>query len=183
MQKYVGDIIWVRKSVAEKLLRVSNALRKLHPTYKLKIVFGYRHPEVQTFYFERRKNTLRADVQYEHYSNDAIEELADTMTANPKAAGHPTGAAVDLTILTPNGPLDMGTGIADFTDPEKIKMYSPTVTYQQAANRKLLHDFMVAEEFAPFYGEWWHYSYGDKEWAWFYKKPNAFYETIDFKTV
>ncbi len=183
MQKYTGDDIWVRESVYLKLKRVSYALKATHPSWKLKIVFGFRHPEVQTFYFERRKKLLQEDEKYKHLSEEAIEELADTMTANPEAAGHPTGAAVDLTILHPEGPLDMGTGIADFTDPEKIKMYSPTVTAQQAANRQLLHDLMVAEEFAPFYGEWWHYSYGDKEWAWFYKKPNAFYGTIDFRTV
>ncbi len=34
---------------------------------------------------------------------------------------------------------------------------------------------MTAAEFAPFWGEWWHYSFGDCEWATYYEKPNAIY--------
>jgi D-alanyl-D-alanine dipeptidase len=34
---------------------------------------------------------------------------------------------------------------------------------------------MVAAGFAPFYGEWWHFSYGDREWAAVYGEPAALY--------
>jgi len=33
-----------------------------------------------------------------------------------------------------------------------------------AGNRQLLHDLMVKEGFAPFYGEWWHFFLWDREW-------------------
>lgn len=46
---------------------------------------------------------------------------------------------------------------------------------EQAQRRSLLHDLMVAEDFAPFYGEWWHFSYGDREWAAFYNVEKAMY--------
>lgn len=36
---------------------------------------------------------------------------------------------------------------------------------QQKENRFLLQDLMLLVGFAPYYGEWWHFSYGDREWA------------------
>jgi D-alanyl-D-alanine dipeptidase len=42
---------------------------------------------------------------------------------------------------------------------------------------------MLGVGFAPFDGEWWHFSYGDKEWAAYYNKPNAVYEQIDFSAL
>lgn len=75
----------------------------------------------------------------------------------------------------------MGTGISDFSDIEKVKTHYYYLTNQQKENRKLLHDLMILENFAPYYGEWWHFSYGDKEWAWFYNKKNALYKKIFFK--
>lgn len=179
MLKYTGADIWVRKTVAEKLQVCGDSLQKIHPTYKLKIVYGFRHPEIQTFYFERRKELLRPDNL--GLSEEELEELADTMSANPKAAGHPTGGCVDITITSPDGDLDMGTGISDFSDPEKVKTFCDYINEEQMKNRMLLRSIMVAEEFFPYDGEWWHYGYGDREWAWYYGKPNAIYDQIDFR--
>ena len=71
--------------------------------------------------------------------------------------------------------VDMGGHIAEFKCPELIPTYSPMATPEQAKWRHLLHDLMIEEGFAPFYGEWWHFSYGDKEWAVFYQQPAAIY--------
>ena len=76
--------------------------------------------------------------------------------------------------------LDMGNKIADYANPEVIKTFA-RVTGEQAKNRQLLHDLMVAQNFAPFYGEWWHFSYGDREWAVFYGEK-ALYGAVDFRT-
>jgi D-alanyl-D-alanine dipeptidase len=40
---------------------------------------------------------------------------------------------------------------------------------------------MLQEEFAPFDGEYRHFSYGDKERAYYYQKPYAIYNQIDTK--
>ena len=50
--------------------------------------------------------------------------------------------------------------------------------WEQRSNRGLLQDAMVAAGFAPFYGEWWHFSYGDREWAAFYYRPAALYGPV-----
>lgn len=180
MIPYLGQDIWVRKTVAEKLEIVQRNLSKIDSSYKLKVVYGYRHPEVQKKWFNKIKNELR--LKHVNMDESSLDELANTMVAHPETAGHPTGGAVDLTITTPTGDLDMGTIYADFSDPGKFKMFSDKITKKQMNNRMFLHNLMIEQEFTPYYGEWWHYSYGDKEWAWFYKKPNALYEQIEFST-
>jgi D-alanyl-D-alanine dipeptidase len=179
MISYTGEDLWVREILSRKLEKVSLQLEKNNPKLFLKIVYGYRHPEIQKFYFERRKKILL--LENPNMDDDSLNELVNTMTAYPETAGHPTGGAVDLTICLEDGiEIDMGTKISDFSNPEKIKTYYEYLSMDQRNNRKLLHDLMVEEEFAPFYGEWWHFSYGDKEWTWFYNKPNALYDKIYF---
>ncbi|MCC6448131.1 MAG: hypothetical protein IT215_05535 [Chitinophagaceae bacterium] len=181
MIRYVGNDLWVRRTVALKLARISNSLKDKFPNYRLKIVYGYRHLEIQTNRFQLRKDEFRK--LHPTMNDDDLNELANTQTAHPETAGHPTGGAVDITITTPDGDLDMGTEYADFSKSEEIKTFYPHLTNVQKENRKLLHDLMVTEEFAPFYGEWWHFSYGDREWAWFYNKPNAIYSQLNFRTI
>jgi len=101
--------------------------------------------------------------------------------ANPDAAGHPTGGAVDVSLCDANGKeWDMGTKLVDFSQPDKIPTFSNLVTPEQAQGRRLLMGAMTRARFAPFYGEWWHYSYGDREWAWFYGKSAVLYSLVNF---
>jgi D-alanyl-D-alanine dipeptidase len=97
----------------------------------------------------------------------------------PEVAGHPTGGAVDVAATTPDGDvLDTGSTLADFDDLSRVPTFAPGLTGDQRSNRMLLHDAMVAAGFAPFYGEWWHFSYGDREWAAFYEQPAALYGPV-----
>jgi len=180
MLPYVGKDLWVRESVANKLQLVANSIKQVHSERMLKITYGYRHPEIQEFYFKSRKEELR--LKMKNSSDSYLTELANKIIAFPVTAGHPTGGAVDVTITTPNGDLDMGTKISDCSDTKKIRTYDESLTTEQQNNRDILHFSMVAQDFAPYYGEWWHFSYGDKEWAFFWGKPNAIYSQIDFRT-
>ena len=159
--------------------KVSESLQSKFPGFQLKIVYGYRHPKIQEEYFLKQKELLRKI--YISASEKELDELTHSFVAVPSIAGHSTGGAIDLTITTPNGDLDMGTKIADFSNPLLIKTFSNQATDLQLSNRKLLHDLMVEQNFAPFYGEWWHFSFGDKEWAWFYDQPNAIFDQIELR--
>jgi len=178
MSKFLGNNIIVRNTVAAKLVKISNKLIEKFPNYKLKIVYGYRHPCIQIDYFNRRKSEIKKNNPND--TEDELNEKTHMFVADPRVAGHPTGGAVDITITTPTGDLDMGTRIADFSDEDKIQTFSSSITLEQANNRKLLHDLMVEDEFAPFYGEWWHFSYGDLEWASFYNHKSSLYSQIEF---
>ena len=57
----------------------------------------------------------------------------------------------------------MGEPIADFSFPQILPTYSNSITQEQAQRRILLHDLMEVEDFAPFYGKWWYFSYRDRQ--------------------
>lgn len=176
MLPITGEIIYVRDSVARKLASVEAYLRK--QGYCLRVVYGYRHPDIQMAYFTKRKDEIAKEKP--GISDKDLESYVHNFVAVPDIAGHPTGAAIDATLTTLDGDeVDMGSAIADYSDEDIIKTQTDGLTSEQIKNRKLLHDAMVSEGFAPFYGEWWHFSYGDREWAAFYEKE-ALYDIVDF---
>jgi D-alanyl-D-alanine dipeptidase len=77
--------------------------------------------------------------------------------------------------------LDMGTSIADFSQGKKIWTFFPSISSETRENRWLLRRLLMREGFAPFDGEWWHFSYGDREWAKYYDKKEAIYDSIKLK--
>ena len=176
MQAYTGESVLVRDTVAKKLAEVNKQLRNTN-NLRLRIVYGFRHSKVQEKYFRERKEALRRENP--SMSEYDLIRLVHDFVAVPDVAGHPMGAAVDLTLVDDsNNPVDMGNAISDYSDPDIIKTFAE-VTPEQASYRKILHDAMTAQGFAPFYGEWWHFSYGDREWAAFYGKKAAIYGTIN----
>lgn len=178
MLEITGDIIFVRDSLAKRLAAVNKELQKLN--LRLKVVYGYRHPDVQERYFIKRCAVIKE--QFPDFDQEQLNRYTHNFVAVPDVAGHPAGGAVDLTIVDANGKdLDMGTAIADYTDPNKIITFVDGLNDVQMKNRRILHDLMVKQGFAPFYGEWWHFSYGDREWAAFYNKK-AHYGAIKFES-
>lgn len=165
--------ILVRESVFHKL---QNVQRQLAPNMQLIVVEGYRRFAFQEEYFLREFCS-----QFE--ANPCVKlslllEQTHQLVALPSVAGHPTGGAIDLTIAYNGQEVDMGGEIADFRLPHLLPTYSQYVTNEQSRWRIFLHNLMIAEDFAPFYGEWWHFSHGDREWAAFYNKTEAIYSPI-----
>lgn len=178
-QPRLENFILVREEVAKKLDKVQQFLNKRYG-YNLCIVEGYRHPNVQKSYFEKQRAILSQSNP--KLTTEELNQATHVFIAVPSVAGHPTGGAVDLTLTDKNGsPLDMGMHIADFSDAEKMKTFTSGLTVQQKKNRKILLNAMLEMDFAPFYGEWWHFSYGDREWAWQKRKKMAIYAPVDFK--
>jgi D-alanyl-D-alanine dipeptidase len=178
MVPFTGNDIFVRETLARKLATASSTLQK-SGHLRLRVAYGYRHPEVQQKYFGERREKLRA--QHPSLSEEALDALTHNFVAVPSVAGHPTGGAVDITIIdTAENDLDMGTRIADWSEPEKIKTFANDLSDAHIKNRRLLHDALIEQGLAPFYGEWWHFSYGDREWACFYGKPTAIYTALEY---
>lgn len=177
MVKYAGQNILVRQGLARRLKRANQNLKGCWPTARLKVVYGYRHPEIQKKYFCRIVKKLQAEQP--GLSLTRLWSKAHNFVAVPEVAGHVSGAAVDVTIESEGREWDMGSRIADYRDPEKVKTFSSRLNKEQKFNRLLLHDLLKQVGLAPFYGEWWHFSYGDQEWACFYERKKSLYsETI-----
>jgi D-alanyl-D-alanine dipeptidase len=78
------------------------------------------------------------------------------------------GAAVDLTLVDGGGAeLPMGTEVnADPEDGNRAcHTDAPEIPAQARANRRLLSAALGTAGFVNYPTEWWHWSYGDRYWA------------------
>ena len=140
-KNFVGEVLYdtslcyLRKSVAQRLVRVQKALRRRG--LGLKIWDGYRPLSVQ-----KRMWELVPDPRY----------VADPR----KGSRHNRGAAVDVTLVDSLGnELPMPTGFDDFT-PRAHRDYM-NLPPQVIHNRRLLEEAMRREGFIPLPTEWWHF--------------------------
>jgi D-alanyl-D-alanine dipeptidase len=173
-----AKIFTARDSVVKKLAIINQKLKNINPNLTLKVFFAYRPAFIQEQWFEERVEFLKQSGQVFASEDDFLEKVHQGV-AIPDLAGHPTGGAVDLTIFdnARQECLDMLSEIGDYNADEKMSWLAQG-TPEQTENRQLLLNLMVAEGFAPYWGEWWHYSYGDKEWAVYYNQPSAIYEKL-----
>lgn len=167
----------VRDGLATRLAR---AARRLPPGLRLHVVEGYRPPSVQRAYFAAyRARLLRDDPAL-----SAVEShgLASRFVAPPEVAAHPSGAAVDLTLVDRLGrPLDLGTPI-DATPEESdgaCAFDAPNIDAEARAKRRLLAACLEAEGLVNYPTEWWHWSFGDRYWAYATGHAAAIYGPID----
>lgn len=179
MQKYTGDEIYVRTGVAARLLDVQEYLNEILPGTKLEVVYGYRHPVIQKQSYEDIKRRI-LKAQPDGWTEIALKEKIHHFIAVPEVAGHPTGGAVDVRLIGADGEeLPMGTQVHDFVSDSYV--FSPFISKEAWNNRQKLRQAMMSAGFAPFDGEWWHFSYGDREWSIFYNRPEAVYDQIEFE--
>jgi len=54
----------------------------------------------------------------------------------------------------------------------------PGLTDKQYLHRRLLKDIMTQAGFVNYPREWWHWSYGEKLWAYLHQQPHAIYGPI-----
>ena len=175
MRAVSGEEIFVRSSVREKLIEASSNIAGKLGEVCLEVVYGYRSLSIQTNLF----NEMRNRNQELGVSDEDIIEATHRQIAMPEVAGHPTGGAVDVQIVRQSKPLNFGTDIWKFE--RKSYTFSPEISEEALENRLLLRAAMIEVGFAPFDGEWWHYSYGDREWAAYYKTNAAFYDQVEFQ--
>lgn len=167
----------VRKGVAERL---KQAAALLPQGMQFLLTEGFRPIAVQKLIFESYSQKLQA--LYPDWSLDKIHLEATKYVAPPDIVPpHSTGGAIDLTILDSQGQqLDMGTEVD--TKPHKCEnrtyTHSPKISATARANRDLLIKVMSAVGFANYATEWWHWSYGDRYWAYQTQQAHAIYYSI-----
>ena len=166
-------IIWVRQSLVPILECAQIWLDTQVPGYKLQVFYGYRSPEIQRNSFQK----IAASLGFSNTLTSEQFEIIHRFVAVPDVAGHPTGGAVDVTLIDASGtPLNMGTPPHAFE--KDSYSFSPYIARNEWMNRQILRAAMMSAGFAPFDGEWWHFSYGDREWAKYWQKTNAIYDQV-----
>lgn len=175
-----SPIIRVRKSVLDKLNKADSLLKKINPNYQIMVVYGYRSMEKQIKYFNEEIK------KYEKNYKDRMElyEFVHEKIAVPEVSGHPTGGAVDVVIYDykNNEIIDFGTKVHDFDNYKSYVNY-PNIKSSAFNNRMILRKVMMKVGFAPYDGEWWHFSFGDREWAYYYKKKKYLYSQVNSENV
>lgn len=193
MAKELMDTMYVRQSVRDKLLAAQILLQQQYPDYFLYVTYGYRSLEIQKKYFDEQldkalskyyapwKSKREAGSYNKPSINmETIYEEVHKMIAVPEVAWHPSWWAVDVLIVNWRGDkLDFGSPIYDFSKPI-YDTFNDSISPVAKENRLLLRDVMMAQWFAPFDGEYWHFSYGDRERAFYYKQAAGLYEQINF---
>ena len=174
MSELTGGNIYVRRPVVDLLYWAGQELKNLDRTLTLKVVYGFRGLELQTKLFEAAKAALAEQYPDEN----ELVEAAHRQVAVPSVAGYPTGGAVAVEMLRDGLTVDLGTPI--MAPSNDAFTFSPFVSREAWEHRQLLRRAMMAAGFAPYDGEWWHFSYGDKEWARFYRRPGALYDQVAF---
>jgi len=149
-----------RGAVAEKLARVQATLPS---EIRVCVVEGYRPLALQQQYWERVSAKLRGG--HPRWSEAEVADEAAKYVAPPWITPpHLTGGALDVVLLDRDGvELDMGCPLNEqcpqmMTGAEGL----PPIA---SANRQLLLSSMEAVGFVNYSHEWWHYSYGDRYWA------------------
>ena len=175
-----SDTIRVRKKVYERLTLADSLLKKINNNYQIMVVYGYRSMDKQIKYF---------NTEIKKYKNDFknkldLYEFVHEKIAVPEVSGHPTGGAVDVVIydMKKEEIIDFGTKVHDF-DNFKSYIYYPKIKEFEHNNRILLRKVMMQAGFAPYDGEWWHFSYGDREWAYYYNKKKYLYPQVNKEDV
>ena len=173
MRPYTNDHIFVRRTLRDKLLKAAQLIVSDYPDLMLQVHYGYRHPQIQ----RERYNQFMEKIKNDSSITDK-PQYAHTFVAHPKVAGHPTGGAVDVTLISRHAkePIEMGTELREFC--EHTLTFCPFISSKAWRNRQILRTAMIGAGFAPYDGEWWHYSYGDKEWAYFFNHPYALYGVL-----
>ncbi|WP_446904192.1 M15 family metallopeptidase [Burkholderia sp. YIM B11467] len=168
----------VRRGIAERLVVAAHALPA---GLRLYVKEGYRPLGLQREYFADHLAELRGTLN-PLPSDETLYELASHHVAPPEVAAHPTGAAVDLTLISADGiEADMGS-IMNATDHESsgaCYTHNAFISRAAAHNRQVLIAALTGAGFTNYPSEWWHWSFGDRYWAVMQRESHAIYGPVE----
>lgn len=159
----ISGEIWLRQAAAEKLIQVTHALQQVNAHLALWITDGYRPLILQRQHFQLIMEQLKG----QGYTGEDLYQRTTQLIADPAVfPPHSLGGTLDLTLYDQrtDQTIDMGT-VVDAIEVPWIHSWCKQITDEQKSNRLLLYTAMTAAGFTNTPLEWWHYSYGDLEWA------------------
>ncbi len=149
----------------EVINRLKKAADSLPVGYQFLVKEAYRPLSRQKKSFTEAFESYKSE--YPLKSVDEIYGLTCQYVAPIEVAGHPTGGAIDITLLKDGTEVDMGTEFNDIPyEPENLTyLHSEFISKAAKANRNILIECMEGAGFINYPTEWWHWSYGDCYWA------------------
>lgn len=174
----------IRKTVFEKLCQVQSDLPK---GWHIRLYEGFRSLEVQQMLFSQEYKRVAAcfpkeNPQFLFYETTRLVSPVINLDGSKNIPAHNTGGAVDIEIVADNGLLiDMGMAVKDWchVNPEICLAECDYINKTAQQNRKVLLEVMRAHNFINYPTEWWHFSYGDRYWAYHQSVKEALYGSAD----
>jgi D-alanyl-D-alanine dipeptidase len=168
-----GAFAHVRAGVADRLVAAQTLLPR---GLRLLVVEGYRPIALQRRYYIEYSARVAAD--HPEWSVDKVHEHASRYIAPPDFAPHVAGAAVDVTVCAEDGSeRPMGTAVNASPEETADACYtaSTAISAEERGNRHVLSGVLTAVGLVNYPTEWWHWSYGDRYWAFVTGRPAARY--------
>ena len=154
----------VREAVCEKIGRISRILEAQDRVLIIRSVW-------RSFEHQRRLwNQKAAEMHLEHAdrSDDEVKKIVSRFIAPPEESMHATGGAVDALIhdTRTDRVLDFGNndGLHLELD-ETCYPLHPEISDEARENRQLLMGLFEEEDFVVDHLEYWHFDYGNVNWA------------------
>jgi D-alanyl-D-alanine dipeptidase len=178
------DYTKIRKSIYEKLVEAQHLLPN---GLKFCLYEGYRSLNLQEKLFNDRYLELKQkhpSWKHEEIFIEATKMISPVINldGSQNIPPHSTGAAIDVYLInSENQPIDMGIKIEDWmkdTDGSLSITDSSKISVEAQKNRDIMNRVLTKVGFINYYTEYWHWSYGDRYWAYHTKHANALYGTI-----
>lgn len=177
---------YLRKTVYEKLKEAASQLPKgMH----FCLYEGYRSLELQKKIFDERYSNVKSrhpEWPIEDIFNETTKLVSPIINqdGSKNIPPHATGGAIDVYLVDDEGKvLDMGIHPKDWMQ-DKDGVLSITnsrvISSEAKKNRRIMSQVLNRVGFVNYPTEYWHWSYGDKYWAFIKKQPFAIYGQGDF---
>lgn len=175
------DYTKLRKIVYEKLKQAQTLLTKgLH----FCVYEGYSRLHLQKILFDNRFSKVKK--QHPNWLHDQIFTETTKLVSpvinqdgSKNIPPHSTGGAIDVYLIDDKGkPIDMGIHPKDWMEDDdgSISLTSSRVISAEAQdNRKIMNNVLSAVGFVNYPTEYWHWSYGDRYWAYHKSESHALY--------
>ena len=177
------DYTKMRKSVYEKLIKAQSLLPN---NLKFCLYEGYRSLTLQKELFEERyiqiKN-LHNKWNHEEVFIETTKFVSPVINldGSQNIPPHSTGGAIDVYLVNDSGQMiDMGVTIDNFQDQDGslYQTDSKIISLDAQKNRQFMNKALSMVGFINYPTEYWHWSFGDRYWAYYTNNEYAIYGSI-----
>lgn len=177
------DYTKMRKTVYEKLKQAQSLLPK---SLRFCLYESYRSLQLQKTLFDTRYEKVRN--QYPEWSHEQIFTETTRLVSpvvnldgSTNIPPHSTGAAIDVYLIDEQGEaIDMGIHPKDWMDDldGSLSLTDAQIISEKAKqNRRIMSNALESVGFVNYGYEYWHWSYGDRYWAYYKHKAHAIYDS------
>ncbi len=182
-----SDYTKLRKTVYEKL---KQAQALLPQGLRFRLYEGYRSLKLQEMLFDARYAKVKAQhpswspAQLFHETTKLVSPVFN-LDSSKNIPPHSTGGAIDVYLINDKGEeVDMGIHPKDWMSDlhGTLSLTNSDVISKEAKHyRHIMSDVLSRVGFVNYPTEYWHWSYGDRYWAYNYHKSHAIYSSYTAK--